>query len=190
MIGRCLADPVWWFYVFWLPEYLNRSRGFALSTIGSTLWIPFVFAALGSGMGGYASGVLMRRCGSRVVARKVVIVFGAVLMLFGIPAFLAQDSTMAVGFICIVLFGYSSWAANILTLTADLFPSEQVAQVTGLVGTAGAIGGMLFTLATGWLVQNISYGPVFALASAMTVCAAAAVVWLVPREETPIANIY
>ena len=97
---------------------------------------------------------------------------------------------MAVGLICIVLFGYSSWAANILTLTADLFPSQEVAQVTGLVGTAGAIGGMLFTLATGWLVENVSYGPVFALASAMIVCAAIAVVWLVPREETPIANIY
>jgi ACS family hexuronate transporter-like MFS transporter len=190
MIGRCLADPVWWFYVFWLPEYLARSRGFALSTIGSTLWIPFVFAALGSGAGGYASGVLMRRCGSTVVARKVVIVFGAVLMLFGIPAFLAQNSSVTVSFICIVLFGYSSWAANILTLTADLFPSEEVAQVTGLVGTAGAIGGMLFTLATGWLVENVSYKPVFALTAAMIICAAVSVVWLVPREEIPIHNIY
>ena len=184
MIGRCLADPVWWFYVFWLPEYLARSRGFALSTIGSTLWIPFVFAALGSGAGGYASGVLMRRCGDPVVARKVVIVFGATLMLFGIPAFLAQNSTAAVTFICVVLFGYSMWAANILTLTADLFPSEQVAQITGLVGTAGAVGGMLFTLATGWLVQNVSYKPVFALTAAMIICAAVSVVWLVPRRDS------
>lgn len=180
MIGRFLADPVWWFYVFWLPEYLTRIRGFGLSAIGATLWIPFVFAALGSGLGGYASGALMRRCGSPVRARKVVMIFGAVLMLFGIPAFLTQTSAMAVGLICIVLFGYACWSANILTLPADLFRSEEVAQVSGLVGTAGAIGGMLFTLATGWLVQNVSYSPVFGLTSVMIVCGATAVVCLVP----------
>jgi ACS family hexuronate transporter-like MFS transporter len=183
MIGRCLADPVWWFYVFWLPEYLARSRGFAISRIGSTLWIPFVFAALGSGLGGYASGVLLPRFSSPVFARKLVIVPSAALMLLGIPAFFVRNSSLAVGLISVVLFGYSSWAANILSLTADLFPSTEVARVTGLVGTAGAIGGMLFTLATGWLVQNVSYGPVFALASLMILGAATAVVWLVRWEE-------
>src|SRR6266849_5919243 len=181
MVGRCLADPVWWFYVFWLPEYLTRIRGFALSKIGSTLWIPFVFAALGSGSGGYISGALLRRFGSPVLARKLVIIPSAALMLLGIPAFLARSSGVAVGLISVVLFGYSSWAANILSLTADLFPSEEVAGVTGLVGTAGAIGGMVFTLVTGWLVQNVSYGPVFALACVMIVLAATVVVWLIPR---------
>jgi MFS transporter, ACS family, hexuronate transporter len=95
-------------------------------------------------------------------------------MLFGIPAFLTQTSVMAVSLICIVLFGYACWSANILTLPADLFRSEEVAQVSGLVGTAGAIGGMLFTLATGWLVQNVSYSPVFGLTSIMIVCGATA----------------
>jgi ACS family hexuronate transporter-like MFS transporter len=185
MIARFLADPVWWLYVFWLPEYLVRSRGFDLPTIGRVLWIPFLFAALGSGMGGYASGALVDRWGSAALARKVVAVLGAALMLLGImPAFLASNNTVVVVWVSLILFGYASWAANVLSLAADLFPSEQVARVTGLLGTAGAIGGMLFTLTTGWLVQNVSYGPVFALASAMIVCAASAIVWLVPREMT------
>jgi ACS family hexuronate transporter-like MFS transporter len=188
MIGRFLADPAWWFYVFWLPEYLARSRGFVLSTIGSTLWIPFVFAALGSGVGGYVSDVAAGRLGFPIVARKIVMVFGSVLMLLGIPAFLAESSTMALVCICVVLFGYSAWAANLLSLTADLFPSAEVAQVTGLAGTAGAIGGMLFTLATGWIVQNVSYGPVFALTSIMILCAATGVVWLIPGKTKQISS--
>jgi ACS family hexuronate transporter-like MFS transporter len=149
IVGRSLADPVWWFYVFWLPEYLVRNRGFALSTIGSTLWIPFVFAALGSGLGGSASGTLVRRGVRPVLARKIVMVTGATLMLLGIPAFLVKSGAVAIALICVVLFGYSSWAANFLSLPADLFPAGDVATITGLLGTAGALGGMLFGLATG-----------------------------------------
>jgi ACS family hexuronate transporter-like MFS transporter len=109
---------------------------------------------------------------------------GAVLMLLGIPAFRAQNKFVAVAWICIVLFGYSSWAANILSLGTDLFASDEVARVTGISGTAGAIGGMIFTLVTGWLVQSGSYGTVFALASGMIVCAATAVVCLVPGPNS------
>ena len=183
IIGRFLADPVWWFYAFWLPEYFVRSRGFDLTSVGHVLWIPFVFAALGSGFGGYASGLLIRRGKAAVSARKVVMVSGAALMLFGIPAFRAQNRFVAVAWICIVLFGYSNWAANILSLATDLFSSDEVARVIGLSGTAGAIGGMIFTLVTGWLVQRGSYGPVFVLASGMIFCAATAVVCLVTARK-------
>ena len=162
---------------------LVRNRGFHLSTIGSTLWIPFVFAAFGSGFGGSASGMLMRRCSSPVLARKMVMVTGAALMLLGIPAFLVRSGATAIALICVVLFGYSSWAASLLRLPTDLFPNGNVVCVPGLLGTAGAIGGMLFGLATGWLVQYVSYGPVFGLASAMIICAAVAVVRLVPSRE-------
>jgi ACS family hexuronate transporter-like MFS transporter len=183
ILGRFLADPVWWFYAFWLPEYFVRSRGFDLASIGQVLWIPFVFAALGSGFGGYASGLLIRRGSPPVSARKLLMIAGASLMLLGIRAFLAQNKFVAVAWICIVLFGYSSWAANIVSLGTDLFASDEVARVTGISGTAGAIGGMIFTLVTGWLVQSGSYGMVFALASGMIVCAATAVVYLVPRPN-------
>lgn len=183
VIARFLADPVWWFYAFWLPEYFVRSRGFDLASIGRVLWLPFLFAAMGSVFGGYASGVLIRRGRSTILARKIVIVVGASLMLSGIPAFLARSPFMAVSWICLVLFGYSMWAANILSLAADLFAPQEVGRITGLSGTAGAIGGMLFTLLTGWLVQKISYGPVFVMASAMILFAAAAIVWLIPVKR-------
>jgi MFS transporter, ACS family, hexuronate transporter len=181
--ARFLADPVWWFYSFWLPEYLVRSRGFDLASIGHVLWLPFLFAAVGSAFGGYASGVLIRRGRFPVSARKIVMVIGAFLMLLGIPAFLAHRPLLAVSWICLVLFGYSMWAANILSLAADLFAPKEVGRITGLGGTAGAIGGMLFTLLTGWLVQKVSYSPVFVLASVMIFFAAACVIWLIPVKR-------
>ena len=91
---------------------------------------------------------------------------------------------MALALISIVLMGYTGWASNILSLVADLFPSNEVAQVTGLNGTFAAIGGMLFTLATGWLVENVSYGSVFIVSSGMIICAIGVILWFVPRTRT------
>ena len=180
MIGRFLADPIWWFYAFWLPEYLAQSRGFSLILIGSTAWIPFVFAGAGGWLGGHASDVLVRHGVPTVKARKIVMAVSALLMLSGIPAFVVQSNIVALAWISLVLMGYTSWASNILSLPADLFPSEEVAQVTGLSGTAAGFGGMLFTLATGWLVVHISYGSVFLASCVMILCAAAVIVMLVP----------
>jgi MFS transporter, ACS family, aldohexuronate transporter len=183
MIGRFLADPIWWFYAFWLPEYLAQSRGFSLILIGSTAWIPFVFAGAGGWLGGYVSDVLVRRGMPTVRARKIVMAVSALLMLFGIPAFQVRSNVVALAWISIVLMGYTSWASNILSLPADLFPSNEVARVTGLSGTAAGFGGMLFTLATGWLVVNISYGSVFIASCVMILCAVAVIVTLVPQTR-------
>ncbi len=85
----------------------------------------------------------------------------------------------ALAWISVVLFGYTGWASNMLSLPIDLFGSHEVGQVTGLTGTAGAIGGMAFTLVTGWLVANVSYASVFVAGSGMIICAAIVVIVLV-----------
>jgi MFS transporter, ACS family, aldohexuronate transporter len=188
MIGRFLADPIWWFYAFWLPEYLAQSRGFSLILIGSTAWIPFVFAGAGGWLGGYISDVLVRRGIKTVRARKIVMAVSTLLMLFGIPAFMVRSSVVALAWISVVLMGYTSWASNILSLPADLFPSEEVAQITGLSGTAAGFGGMMFTLATGWLVVHISYGSVFVVSCAMILCAATAIMLLVPEARVSVSG--
>ena len=183
MIGRFLADPIWWFYAFWLPEYLAQSRGFSLILIGNTAWIPFVFAGTGGWLGGYVSDLLVRRGVTTVRARKIVMAVSALLMLSGVPACEVQSNIVALAWISVVLMGYTSWASNILSLPADLFPSEEVARVTGLSGTAAGFGGMVFTLVTGWLVVHISYGSVFAASCVMILCAVTAIVMLVPSER-------
>jgi ACS family hexuronate transporter-like MFS transporter len=154
LVGRFFSDPTWWFYAFWLPDYLAQRRGFDLMTIGRTARIPFVFVGVGGWLGGYASDGLIRRGWFKVSARKLVMGLSALLMLCGIPAFQAHSSAAALAWISLVLFGYSSWASNILSLPVDLFKSEVVGQVAGLCSTTAAIGGMGFTLVTGWLVQR------------------------------------
>ena len=185
ILGRFFADPVWWFYAFWLPEYLVRNRGFSLANIGAIVWIPFTFAAAGNWVGGHLSGVFIRRGRPAARSRKALMVGSAALMLAGIPAVRAQTSFAAIAWISLVLFAYSSWAANILSLPADLFSSREVARVSGLSGTGAAVGGMLFTLLTGWMVQNLSYTPVFLVACAMIVCAATTIVVLI-RERVAV----
>jgi ACS family hexuronate transporter-like MFS transporter len=179
MVARSLADPVWWFYAFWLPNYLAHSRGFSLVQIGRSAWIPFVFAGIGGWLGGYASDALVRQGLPAVSARKIVMGCSALLMLCGICASRASSAAMALAWVSVVLLGFASWASNMLSLPIDLFGSHEVGQVTGLTGTAGAIGGMAFTLVTGWLAANVSYESVFVVGSGMIVCAAIVVVVLV-----------
>jgi ACS family hexuronate transporter-like MFS transporter len=182
MIGRFFSDPIWWFYAFWLPAYLAQSRGFDLLNIGKLAWIPYAAAGVGGLVGGHASGLLVKRGWTPVAARKAVMVTGAALMLAGLPAIWAESHAAALGWISVVLFGYASWASNMLSLPADLFPSSSVGEISGLSGTAAACGGMLLTLAVGRIVQRFSYAPVFALASMMITCAAVAVLLLVKQE--------
>jgi len=188
MIGRSLADPVWWFYAFWLPNYLAHSRGFSLLRIGQTAWIPFVFAGIGGWLGGYASDALVRQGVSAVLARKIVMGCSALLMLCGIFVSRTSSASTTLAWISVVLLGYTSWASNMLSLPIDLFASREVGQVTGMTGTAGAIGGMVFTLVAGWLAKNVSYESVFVVGAGMILCAAIVVAVLVPQTSLGVAS--
>ncbi len=173
VLARMMADPVWWFYVFWLPEYLKRERQFSLAAIGYFAWIPFLTADLGNLAGGALSGWLIRHEVPVLRARKIVMASSAVLMIAGIPAVFAGSSTVALALISVVTFAYSLWAANVLTLPADLVPQEVVASVSGISGTGAALGGMIFTLLIGVVVDRFSYVPVFVAAGIMPLLAAA-----------------
>jgi ACS family hexuronate transporter-like MFS transporter len=177
VLGRMLADPVWWFYVFWLPEYLKRERDFSLAMIGYFAWIPFLAADIGNLTGGALSGMLLKRRVPVLRARKAVMLVCALLMLAGIPAVRVGEAWAAVALISLVTFAYSAWAANILTLPADLFPPQIVASVSGLSGTGAAAGGMIFTLITGYVVDRFSYLPVFTAAGLMPLASFALIAW-------------
>lgn len=177
VLGRMLADPVWWFYVFWLPEYLKRERDFSLAMIGYFAWIPFLAADIGNLTGGAMSGLLVKRRVPVLRARKTVMLACALLMMAGIPAVQVREAWLAVALISLVTFSYSAWAANILTLPADLFPPQIVASVSGLSGTGAAAGGMLFTLIIGYVVDRFSYVPVFTAAGLMPLVSFAIISW-------------
>ena len=175
VISRFLTDPVWWLYITWLPLYLFDVRGFSLKQIGMFAWLPYVAADAGSLLGGWASGFLMTRGISTNAARKAVMVAGAILMLAGIPAAFSNSAMSALAFISVVTFGFQSWINNVQTTPSDFFPEHAVASVAGLGGVGAGIGAILFTLATGLVVDKLhSYTPILITAGLLPVFGTAA----------------
>lgn len=190
VLGRSLTDPVWWFYVFWLPQYLSDTRGFSLEKIAMFAWIPFVAADAGNFAGGFISGALIRRGMAVMSARKLVCVVSCLPMLAGIPAAMVDSPFWALVLICFALFGYAAWSTMGLTLPSDLFPADVVGSVTGLSGLGAGAVSTVFTLLIGALVDRFSYLPAFIAAGIMPLLATVSVLFLIrtvrnDAEELP-----
>ena len=165
VVARFVTDPVWWLYITWLPKYLADVRGFSLKEIGLFAWLPYVTADAGSLGGGWLSGHLIARGLTVNRARKTVIVIGALFMLGGIPAALADSAGWALAWIACVTFGFQTWINNVQTIPSDVFSSRAVASVAGLGGVGAGIGAMLFTYATGVVIDRThSYTPMLVTA--------------------------
>ena len=183
VLGRALTDPIWWFYITWLPKYLSDARGFSLQRIALFAWMPFVAADLGNFTGGLVSGYCIRRGVSVVRARTWVCVFSSLPILAGIPAAGMHSVYAAMALICFALWGYASWSTMGLTLPSDLFPQDVVATVTGLSGFAAGLVGAVFTIAVGILVDRFSYGPAFLVAGLMPLFATASILLLIRAPQ-------
>lgn len=179
--GRFLSDCVWWFYVFWLPKYLADQRGFNLGEIAAVSWIPFVAVDLGNMCAGWLSSSLMRRGWSLDSARKCILRIGALGMLAGAPAGFVTSASLSVAFIALASFSYGAWGTMMLTLPTDLFDPSHVGVVSGLSGTGAGLGGILFTWATGIVVDQMSYLPIFIAAGFLPIVALIAVQILIPK---------
>jgi len=160
-LSKVFMDPVWWFYIFWFPEYLKNGRHFDMAAIGKYAWMPFVVAGAGNLLGGALTAFLLRRGLSVTVARKSAVTFFAVLMTSAIPAVLVNNPWLSMGLVSVAMLGYTGSLANMLSMPADVFPQSAVASVYGLASMGSGFGGMLFTLITGWAVDHYSYTPVF-----------------------------
>jgi ACS family hexuronate transporter-like MFS transporter len=161
ILARFFADSIWFFYIFWLPDYLTHVQSMSLRQIGFTAWVPFLAAGIGNFAGGIASGYLIRQKHSVVYSRLLVMGVSAVVMSMGATIRLCRSPWAALVMISIVVFAYSAWAANVLTLPSDIFPANLVATVVGAAGTVAGVGGLLTTFLTGRIIDRYSYGPVF-----------------------------
>ncbi len=185
MVTRMLATPVWWFYVFWLPDYLNKGRGFTLKEIGLFGWIPYLTVDLGKLLGGAGSDRLLALGYSATFARKIVMVVGALAMAAGVMVVGASTSAGAIAWVCAATFGFGLWSANILALHADIFPPETMATAVGLTGMASSLGGSIFTYMIGLMVDRTGYAPVFAIAGTLALLACVALFVGVGRVSSP-----
>ncbi len=179
LLGRSLTDPLWWFFVFWLPQYLSDARGFSLKQIAAFAWIPFVAADIGNFTGGWFSGVLIKRGMPVIRARKWVCVATCIPMLAIIPAVLVHSAVSAIALICVALWGYAAWSTMGLTFPSDLFDAGVVGTVTGLSGWGAGMASTAITLAAGVILDRFSYVPVFVMITALPFLATISVLALI-----------
>ncbi|HEV2273312.1 MAG TPA: MFS transporter [Acidobacteriaceae bacterium] len=179
-LSKVFADPVWYFYTFWFPQFLKVGHGFTMQEIGKTAWIPFFTAGVGNLAGGFLCSWLLRRGLQPQTARRVGVLFFTVLMVAAIPAAMVGSAALSISIISAATFGYSGALANVLAIPRDLFPKNAVASIWGLASMGSGFGGMMFSLITGWLVDHYSFKPVFALFG-FTPIIAAALIWRLPR---------
>ncbi|MEO8027869.1 MAG: MFS transporter [Bryobacteraceae bacterium] len=172
LLMRALSGPVMHFYWYWLPEYLKRERHFSMEAIGWLSGVPFLFAGLGNIAGGWFSGQLMARGWSADRARKLSFRLGAALCGCSVLVPFAPGEILPVAMICVAVFGLSGFVATHIGMLTDLFPSGVLARVAGVTGVGEGCVNMAVTLATGALIDNFSYLPVFIAAGCLPALAA------------------
>ena len=171
--ARFFTDPIWWFLISWLPNYLKAERGFTLAMIGLLAWIPFLWADVGNLVGGGASSLLIRRGWSVDAARKVVMFSSALAIPLGVLAIVTSDSNFVIiAAISVIAFAFQSWIVNVHTIPSDCFPKQDVGSAFGIGGTAAGISSMGFTLLVGYIVDRYSYTPVYIMVGLMAPLAA------------------
>jgi ACS family hexuronate transporter-like MFS transporter len=183
--ARFLSDPVWYFFIFWIPKYLSDSRGLSLSGIAVFAWIPYLASLTGGIAGGTASSWLVRRGVNTIKARLWVMFVSAILSLSSVLIVYSSRLLWVLIVMSIAAFAAQFWGANVDTLPTDFFPAERTAQVAGFAGFMGSLGGILFTAGTGYVVQHYSYTPVWVASAVMYPIAFVLLFLLLRRASRP-----
>jgi ACS family hexuronate transporter-like MFS transporter len=165
-IGKFLTDPIWFLFLFWIPDFLSKTRGVTLLNLGPPLVVIYVAADFGSVGGGWLSGALIRRGWTINAARKTAMLACACGVLPILLAVNAHSLWTAVGLVGLAAACHQGWSANMYTLASDMFPREAVGSVVGIAGMAGSFGGMLIAEVVGYVLQRTgSYYTIFAIAA-------------------------
>lgn len=160
ILVKFLPDAAWYFFIFWLPKYLNDVRGLDIQGIGAYAWIPYAFAGAGSFIGGWLSSYLLKNDFSLDLSRKIPLGIAAAMLP---TSLLITDASlnMAIVFFSMAMFGHQLYSTIVQTLVADMFPSRVVGSVSGLMGSGATYGAMLFSLAVGFIIEKYGYSPAF-----------------------------
>jgi ACS family hexuronate transporter-like MFS transporter len=152
--GKGLIDPIFWFFLFWLPSYFSSAYELDLKRPSLELIIIYSATTVGSILGGYFSSLLIRKGWPVIKARKCALFIFALLELSIILARYTTAAWMAVGIISLAVALHQAWATNVFTMASDMFPGEAVSSVVGIAGMAGAVGGILFPVLVGFLLDS------------------------------------
>ena len=183
-LGKFLTDPIWWLYLFWVPDFLQKNHGLDLKTMGLPLVVIYLVADIGSIGGGWLSSHFLKIGWTPNTSRKTAMLVCALAV---VPIIFAAQTTnlwIAVALVSIAAAAHQGWSANLFTLTSDMFPKQAVGSVVGIGGMAGSIGGMFIALIVGEILQRTgSYVPIFLIAGSAYLVALVVIHLLVPRLE-------
>jgi len=181
VLSRAIADPVWYFYLFWFPKYLNDQRGMSLAAVASIAWVVYLAADLGSVGGGMLSSRFIKRGMSPVRSRLTAMALAAVLAPLGVIATFHPPIALLFLVASTVAFAHLIFQINISTLVVDLYPSRYIATVFGFIGAGSGLGGILSTWVIGKLVTGHNFDRAFIL-MAMLHPIALTTAWLAVRQ--------
>jgi len=191
IVGKAMTDPVWLFYLFWLPKFLDASFGVRLVGLAAPLVVIYVAADVGSITGGWLSGALIKRGWSVNRGRKTALLAAALCVLPTMYAPAAGSMWVAVGIVSVAAGAHQWWSANLFTTVSDMFPRGAVASVVGIGGCAGLFSAFGLQRLTGAILQATggNYGPIFAVLGLAYVGALGLIHLLVPRLEPAEASL-
>jgi ACS family hexuronate transporter-like MFS transporter len=183
-LGKFLIDPIWWMFLFWLPDFLHKRHDLDLKSFGIPLVCIYLLSDVGSIGGGWMSSALMKRGLSLNAARKTAMLICALLAVPICLGAVVDNLWMAVLIIGVATAAHQGFSANLYTLPSDVFPRSAVASVVGIGGMIGAIGGMAMAKYAGWVLDQIgSYTPIFIVAASAYLLALGVVHLLTPKME-------
>ena len=181
-LGKFMIDPIWWMFLFWLPDFLGKRHGLNLTSFGPPLVAIYLMSDVGSVAGGWLSSRLMKRGWSINRARKTTMLICALAATPVAFAAYADNLWLAVGIIGLATAAHQGFSANLYTLPSDVFPRSAVGSVVGIGGMIGAIGGMAMAKYAGWVLDKIgTYTPIFVVAASAYLLALLVIHLLMPR---------
>ncbi|MEO7891950.1 MAG: MFS transporter [Vicinamibacterales bacterium] len=185
-IGKGMTDPIWWLYLFWIPDFFSKNYGLDLTSIGLPLVVIYLVADVGSIGGGWLSSTLIKRGNSINAARKITMLVSALAVVPIIFASGASSLWAAVALVSLAAAAHQSWSANLFTLVSDMFPRRAVGSVVGFGGMAGAVVGMFNSILVGEILQRTgSYRVIFFIAGFAYLAALLVIHLIVPRLTPP-----
>ncbi|WP_338877414.1 MFS transporter (plasmid) [Spirosoma sp. SC4-14] len=153
ILGKLFTDPVWWFFLFWLPSFLASTFQINLTRPSVPLIVIYSSATIGSVGGGYISGFFLQKGWSVNASRKTTMLIFAICVFPIMAIQFATSLWVVIGLLSLAVAAHQAWSANLFTLVSDLFPKKAVSSVVGIGGMAGSIGGLLFPILVGYLLD-------------------------------------
>lgn len=184
IVIRFVLDPIFYFYMFWIPKYLNEYHALSVEIIGKILWIPFFAMGIGNVLGGWFSDYIFKRTSNLNMSRKIVMGIAAILTIPVISVGLIHSYVLILAFLTLALFAHGLWITNYITAISDIFGKRFTSTVVGLSGSAGAVSALILNPVIGYIIINFSYSSLWGYAGIMYPVAFLIFIRFIPMIES------